>query len=44
MNIPPQISVPLYETLFNEVKKAKAKQQGEFEYSHYVILSRRVST
>ena len=38
-NIPPQISVPLYETLFNEVKKAKAKNLP-FDFTHYILLSR----
>ena len=25
MNIPPQLSVPLYESLFNEISKARAR-------------------
>jgi len=40
LNIPPEISVPLYETLFNEVKKAVAKEQTEFENTHYILISR----
>ena len=35
INMPPQISVPLYETLFNEIKKAKAKNLP-FNFTHYV--------
>ena len=39
MNIPPQISRPLYETLFNEIRKAKAKRLP-FDFTHFVLLAR----
>ena len=42
VNIPPQISVPLYETLYHEVKKNKAKNVPGFNFSHYVMLSRMI--
>jgi hypothetical protein len=34
-----QISVPLYETLFNEVRKARAKN-CPFDFTHYVLISK----
>lgn len=40
MNIPAQISVPLYETLFNEIKKARVKRKEEFDFTHYVVVSK----
>ena len=39
INMPPQISVPLYETLANEIRKARAKNLP-FNFSHYVMISR----
>lgn len=39
INMPPQISVPLFQTLSNEVKKAKAKNLP-FNFTHYVLLSK----
>jgi len=39
INMPPQISVPLYQTLSNEVKKARAKNLP-FNFTHYAILSK----
>jgi len=39
INIPPQISVPLYESLYAEIAKAKAKNYP-FDFTHYMILSR----
>jgi protein BCP1 len=39
INMPPQISVPLYQTLSNEVRKAKAKNLP-FNFSHYLIVSK----
>lgn len=40
MNIPPQLSVPLYETLFNEIRKARAKNIPNFDFTHYALLCR----
>ncbi len=41
MMICSQISVPLYETLFNEVRKAKAKRlQPPFDFTHFVLVAR----
>lgn len=37
INMPPQISVPLYQTLSNEVKKAKAKNLP-FNFTHYALI------
>ena len=37
--MPPQISVPLYETLANEIRKARAKNLP-FNFTHYVMISR----
>lgn len=39
INIPAQISVPLYETLANEVKKATSKNLP-FNFTHYVLISK----
>lgn len=39
MNIPPQISVPLYETLFNEIRKAKAKK-FPFDFNYFFLLTK----
>lgn len=39
INMPPQISVPLYQTLSNEVKKARAKNLP-FNFTHYAIISK----
>nr|ACO14740.1 BCCIP homolog [Caligus clemensi] len=39
VNIPAQISVPLYETLHKEIKKASIRRQP-FEFSHYLLLSK----
>jgi len=39
INMPPQISVPLYETLANEIRKARAKNLP-FNFTHYVMISR----
>lgn len=39
INMPPQIAVPLYQTLTNEVKKAQAKNLP-FNFTHYVLLSK----
>jgi len=39
INMPPQISVPLYQTLSNEVKKAKAKNLP-FNFTHYALISK----
>ena len=40
MNIPPQLSVPLYETLFNEIRKARARGMPHFDFTHYVLICR----
>ncbi len=40
MNIPPQLSVPLYETLFNEIRKARAKNIPNFDFTHYALMCR----
>lgn len=40
MNIPPQLSVPLYETLFNEIRKARARNMPHFDFTHYVLICR----
>ena len=37
--MPPQIAVPLYQTLANEVKKAKTKNLP-FNFTHYAIISK----
>lgn len=39
MNIPPQISVPLYETLFNDISKAEARNLP-FRFTHYLLICR----
>ncbi|XP_040572162.1 protein BCCIP homolog [Lepeophtheirus salmonis] len=39
VNIPAQISVPLYETLHKEIKKATLKRLP-FEFTHYLLLSK----
>jgi len=39
INMPPQISVPLYQTLSNEVRKARAKNLP-FNFTHYVLISK----
>ena len=39
INMPPQIAVPLYQTLINEVKKAKTKNLP-FNFTHYVLISK----
>ena len=39
INMPPQIAVPLYQTLANEVKKAKIKNLP-FNFTHYAIISK----
>ena len=39
INMPPQIAVPLYQTLANEVKKAKTKNLP-FNFTHYAIISK----
>ncbi len=39
MNIPPQISRPLYETLFNEIKKAKSKRMP-YDFTHFILVAR----
>lgn len=43
INMPPQISVPLYQTLSNEVKKAKAKNLP-FNFTHYALISKILKT
>lgn len=40
MNVPPQLSVPLYETLFNEIRKARARNMPHFDFTHYVLICR----
>ena len=37
--MPPQISVPLYQTLSNEVRKARAKNLP-FNFTHYLLISK----
>ncbi len=37
----PSWQVPLYETLFNEIRKAKAKK-FPFDFTHYLLVSRRL--
>ncbi len=37
--MPPQISVPLYQTLHNEVKKARTKNLP-FNFTHYALVSK----
>ena len=37
--MPPQISVPLYQTLSNEVRKARAKNLP-FNFTHYFLISK----
>lgn len=39
INMPPQIAVPLYQTLANEVKKAKTKNLP-FNFTHYAVISK----
>jgi len=39
INMPPQIAVPLYQTLANEVKKARTKNLP-FNFTHYAIISK----
>merc|ERR1712141_900414 len=39
INMPPQISVPLYQTLSNEVRKARAKNLP-FNFTHYLLISK----
>merc|ERR550532_762280 len=39
INMPPQISVPLYETLANEIRKARAKNLP-FNFTHYLLISK----
>merc|ERR1711976_829234 len=39
INMPPRISVPLYQTLSNEVRKARAKNLP-FNFTHYVLISK----
>jgi len=39
LNMPPQISVPMYETLQKELRKAVAKNLP-FEFTHFVMISR----
>ena len=43
LNMPPQISVPMYETLQKELRKAVAKNLP-FDFTHFVMISRHVST
>ena len=43
LNMPPQISVPMYETLQKELRKAVAKNLP-FDFTHFVMISRYVST
>ena len=37
MNIPPQLSVPLYETLFNEIRKARARDALSSSVVRYIL-------
>lgn len=39
VNIPAQISVPLLETLYNEIRKAQAKRLP-YDFTHYVMVSK----
>ena len=39
LNMPPQISVPMYETLQKELRKAVAKNLP-FDFTHFVMISR----
>ena len=39
--MPPQISVPMYETLQKELRKAVAKNLP-FDFTHFVMISRQV--
>lgn len=39
INMPPQIAVPLYETLLNEIRKARAKNLP-FNFTHYLLVSK----
>merc|ERR1712025_960683 len=39
INMPPQIAVPLYQTLANEVKKAETKNLP-FNFTHYAVISK----
>lgn len=39
INMPPQIAVPLYETLLNEIRKARTKNLP-FNFTHYVLVSK----
>ena len=41
LNMPPQISVPMYETLQKELRKAVAKNLP-FDFTHFVMISRQV--
>ena len=41
MNIPPQISVPLYETLFNEIRKARAKK-FPFDFNYLFLIAKQL--
>lgn len=40
INLPPQLAVPSYDTLFNEVRKAKARKVPGFDLTHYLLLSK----
>ena len=39
MGIPPQISVPMYQTIFNEIRKARAKRLP-FDFTHYIVVAK----
>ena len=39
LNMPPQISVPMYETLQKEIRKAVAKNLP-FQFTHYLLITR----
>ncbi|CAG2210670.1 BCCIP [Mytilus edulis] len=39
INIPPQISVPMYESLFKEMEKCTRKKM-KYEFGHYILISK----
>ncbi|XP_052098262.1 protein BCCIP homolog [Mytilus californianus] len=39
INIPPQISVPMYESLFKEMEKCTRKKM-KYDFGHYILISK----
>lgn len=38
INIPAQISVPLFNSLLNEINRANGKKDSQFNFSYYVLI------